>query len=49
MDCGVAPKAFLRIGLGNQYSAIVGSQDYLKACYQMDAVAISERIQKLLA
>jgi transketolase len=49
MDGGVAPKAFLRIGLGNQYSSIVGSQDYLKAHYQMDATAIAERVQKLLA
>lgn len=48
MDRGVAPKAFLRIGLGDQYSSIVGSQDYLKAYYQMDAVAIAERVQKLL-
>jgi len=49
MDGGVVPKAFLRIGLGNQYSSIVGSQDYLKAYYQMDATAIVERVQKLLA
>jgi transketolase len=49
MDGGVAPKAFLRIGLGDQYSSIVGSQDYLRAYYQMDATAIVERVQKLLA
>lgn len=49
MDGGVAPKAFLRIGLNDQYSSIVGSQDYLRAYYQMDATAIAERVQKLLA
>jgi transketolase len=49
MDGGVAPKVFLRIGLGDQYSSIVGSQDYLRAYYQMDATAIAERVQKLLA
>ena len=49
MDGGAVPKAFLRIGLGNQYSSIVGSQDYLRAYYQMDATAIAERVQKLLA
>lgn len=49
MDSGFIPKKFLRIGLDNQYSSIVGSQDYLKAHYQMDATAIAERVQKLLA
>jgi len=49
MDRGVVPKAFLRIGLVDQYSSIVGSQDYLRAYYQMNATAIVERVQKLLA
>jgi transketolase len=48
MDSGFIPKKFLRIGLDNQYSSIVGSQDYLKAHYQMDATAIVQRIKMLL-
>jgi len=48
MDSGFIPKKFLRIGLDNQYSSIVGSQDYLKAHYQMDAIAIVKRVKMLL-
>ena len=48
MDSGFIPKKFLRIGLDNQYSSIVGSQDYLKAHYQMDATAIVKRVKVLL-
>ena len=43
MDNGFIPKKFLRIGLDNQYSSIVGSQDYLKAHYQIDTTAIVKR------
>lgn len=48
MDSGFIPKKFLRIGLDNQYSSIVGSQNYLKAHYQMDATAIVKRVKVLL-
>jgi transketolase len=48
IDSGFIPKKFLRIGLDNQYSSIVGSQDYLKAHYQMDAAAIVKRVKMLL-
>jgi transketolase len=48
MDNGVAPKAFLRIALRDEYSSIVGSQDYLKAHYGMDATSIFEKVLKLL-
>ena len=48
MDSGFIPKKFLRIGLDNQYSSIVGSQDYLKAHYQMDKTAIVKRVKVLL-
>jgi transketolase len=48
MDSGFIPKKFLRIGLDNQYSSIVGSQDYLRAHYQMDATAIVKRVKVLL-
>jgi transketolase len=45
MDSGFIAKKFLRIGLDNQYSSIVDSQDYLKAHYQMDATAIVKRVK----
>jgi transketolase len=48
MDNGVVPKAFLRIALEDRYSSIVGSQDYLKAHYGMDATSIFEKVLKLL-
>ena len=48
MDTGFMPKKFLRIGLDNQYSSIVGSQDFLKAHYQMDVTAIVKRVNMLL-
>jgi transketolase len=48
MDNGIMPKVFLRIGLNDRYSSIVGSQDYLKAHYEMDSSAIVKRVQALL-
>jgi len=48
MDNNIAPKAFLRIALDDRYSSIVGSQDYLKAHYGMDATSIFEKVLKLL-
>ena len=48
MDNGIVPKVFLRIGLNNRYSSVVGSQDYLKAYYEMDTSAIVKRVLELL-
>ena len=48
MDGGVMPRRFLRIGLAQGFSSIVGSQAYLRGCYQMDAPQIAARIAKLL-
>lgn len=48
MDNGLSPKAFLRIALRDEYSSIVGSQDYLKAHYGMDATSIFEKVIRLL-
>jgi transketolase len=48
MDNGLFPKVFLRIGLNNRYSSVVGSQDYLKAHYEMDVGAIVKRVLELL-
>ena len=48
MDFGVMPKKFLRIGLDNIYSSIVGSQQYLRSRYQMDSIAIVDRVKEIL-
>ena len=47
MDCGVMPKIFLRVGLNNMYSSIVGSQQYLKSRYKMDSEAIVSKVMEL--
>jgi len=48
LDNGVYPKRFLRIGLEDGFSSIVGSQEYLRQQYGLDAPAISEKIRKLI-
>ena len=48
MDHGVYPEHFLRIGLEAGFSSIVGSQQYLRKRYGLDAESISRRIQSLL-
>jgi transketolase len=48
MDHAVYPKRFLRIGLKAGFSSIVGSQNYLRKQYGLDAKAITEKIQSLM-
>jgi len=48
MDAGVYPKRFARIGLRSVFSSIVGSQEYLRSCYGLDAVAIAGTAESLL-
>jgi len=47
MDFGVIPKKFLRIGLNNVYSSIVGSQQHLRSRYEMDSEAIVNKIKEM--
>ena len=47
MDLGMIPRKFLRIGLENKYSSIVGSQLYLRSRYDMDSVSIINRVKKI--
>jgi len=49
LEAGRPPRRFLRIGLPGVFSSIVGSQDYLRRAYRMDAAAIAERSLALLA
>jgi len=48
MDNAVMPKKFLRIGLNNTYSSIVGSQQYLRLRYEMDSKSIIKKVLNLL-
>ena len=42
------PKKFLSIGLENRFSSIVGSQKYLRKCYNLDAKSITSKVLKLI-
>lgn len=44
LDAGVQPKIFHRIGLRDIYSTVVGTQEYLRQYYGMDAPAITSAI-----
>lgn len=48
MDLGMMPDKFLRIGLDNKYSSIVGSQQYLRHRYEIDSKTIIKKIIDLL-
>jgi transketolase len=40
MEAGVFPGFFVRMGLRNTFSSVVGSQKYLRTVYSLDAAAI---------
>jgi transketolase len=44
----IIPPMFYRIGLKDRFSSIVGSQDYLRNQYQMDAAQIALKVSELL-
>ena len=46
MDAGVMPRSFHRIGLRAGFSSVVGSQEYLRKVYEMDADAIETVARK---
>ena len=48
LDNGIFSKKFLRIGLGSEFSSIVGSQKYLRKYYNLDAKSIVSKILKLI-
>jgi transketolase len=47
-DAGAFPPKFMRIGLNGCFSSTVGSQNYLRATFEMDARSIVARTLKLL-
>ncbi len=48
LESGAIPRKFLRIGLRAGFSSVVGSQQYLRAIYGMDATAIAEAVSRCL-
>ncbi len=48
MDHNVRVNNFLRIGLNDEYSSIVGSQQYLREQYKMDYKSIVKKIKHLM-
>ena len=45
MESGSTPAVFRRIGLRGGFSSIVGSQQYLRTRYAMDAPAIAQAVK----
>lgn len=43
-DNGFKPKSFKRFGLNNKYSAIVGSQEYLRSTYKINSIEVTDYI-----
>jgi len=48
MDNSTFPKRFLRIGLNSEFSSIIGSQKYLRKCYNLDAKSIVTKVLELI-
>lgn len=48
MDLKMIPKKFLRIGLDNKFSSIVGTQQYLRSRYEIDNKAIVKKVLELI-
>ncbi|MGZ8376242.1 MAG: transketolase family protein [Gemmatirosa sp.] len=48
LEGGAAPRRFTRVGLRAGFSSIVGSQDYLRARYGLDAHAVVATVRQLL-
>ncbi len=44
MEAGAFPSFFLRVGLRNTFSSVVGSQQYLRKVYSLDAEAIARAV-----
>jgi hypothetical protein len=49
MEAGRFPPFFLRTGLRNTFSSVVGSQQYLRKVYSLDAATIARAVFTKLA
>lgn len=48
LESAIIPQIFYRIGLRDGFSSIVGSQEYLRSRYEMDAPQIATKVMELL-
>lgn len=48
MEAGVFPGFFVRMGLRNTFSSVIGSQQYLRTVYSLDAAAITQTVSARL-
>ena len=48
LESGVVPRFFLRMGLRDTFSSVVGSQQYLRKVYALDAEAIVRTVSSKL-
>ena len=48
LDGGIMPRVFHRIGLKSGFSSVVGSQQYLRRHYGLDAQAIVAKVREML-
>ena len=48
MEAGASPGFFVRMGLRNTFSSVVGSQQYLRRVYSLDAAAITRIVSAKL-
>lgn len=48
MEAGVYPGFFVRMGLRNTFSSVVGSQQYLRKVYSLDSAAITRTVRAKL-
>jgi transketolase C-terminal domain/subunit len=49
LDAGAAPRRFARVGLRSGFSSVVGSQEYLRRHYEIDADAIVRAASALVS
>jgi transketolase len=46
LEAGVIPRFFIRVGLRGGFSSIVGSQQYLRKVYSLDAASIAQTVAR---
>jgi transketolase len=49
LDLGLFSSKFIRLGIADSYSAVVGDQDFLRAYYGVDAAAVVTRVRAALS
>ena len=48
LELGHVPRKFHRVGLRSEFASVVGSQNFLRQCYKMDANSICEQVKEMI-